>query len=83
MSINSTLKVINDISNDLQKLRKYFNDTAITALVRIPFSPSASAFPNNLVLYLKYLKLLVLAISVLKLVASSFEYNYKLPIISE
>ena len=36
-------------------------------------SPSASLFSNNLALYMKDLKLLVLATSALKLVASSSE----------
>ena len=47
--------------------------TAIVAFLEILFAPSASVFPNNLALYLKGLKLLSLAISALKLVASSFE----------
>ena len=41
--------------------------------LKILFALSASVFPNNLVLYLKDLKLLSLAISALKLAASSFE----------
>ena len=40
-------------------------------LSTIPFAPSASGFPNNLGLFWKALKLLILAISALKLVASS------------
>ena len=40
---------------------------------RIPFAPSVSVFPNNLALYSKDLKLLLLAISSSKLVASSLE----------
>ena len=39
--------------------------------LRILFAPSASICPNNLASYSKDLKLLFLAISVLKLVASS------------
>ena len=71
MSFNSTLQLINGISSDLQKLIKYFNGTAIVAFLEIPFAPSASVFSNNLALNLKDLKLLVLAISALKFVASS------------
>ena len=56
VSFNSTLKLINGISCDFQKLLKYFNGTAIVAFFRIPFAPLASVFPNNLVLYLKDLK---------------------------
>ena len=38
-------------------------------------------FSNNLALYLKDLKSLLLAISILKLVASSFEYKAVVPLI--
>ena len=67
------LQLVNGISNDIQKLLKYFNGTSIVAFFRIPIASSASVLPKNLALYLKDLKLLVLAISALKLVASSFE----------
>ena len=40
---------------------------------RIPLAPSSSVFPSNLAIYLKDLKLLVLAKSALELVASSLE----------
>ena len=40
---------------------------------RIPLAPSSSVFSNNLAIYLKDLKLLVLVKSALKLVAPSFE----------
>ena len=73
LSFNSTFQLINDISSDLQKLLKYFNDTAIVGFFKIPFAPSTSVFSNHLALYSKDLKLLSLAISALKLVASSFE----------
>ena len=52
-SFNSSLQLINDTFGDLQKLPKYFNDTAIVALFRIPFAPSTLMFSNNLDLYLK------------------------------
>ena len=59
------------------KLLKYFNGTVIVAFLKILsawFGASwATVFLNNLALYSKYLILLVLAISGLKLVASSFE----------
>ena len=51
LSFNSILQLINDISSDLQKLLKCFNDTAIVAFFRILFAQSASVFPNNLALY--------------------------------
>ena len=60
-----------------KKLLKYFNGTVIVAFFRIPFAAFeadwATVFPNNLALYLKDLNLLSLAISALKLIASSFE----------
>ena len=73
LSFNSIFQLINGISSDLQKLLNYFNGTAIAAFVRVPLFPSASEFPNNLSLYSKDLKILLLAISALKLVVSSFE----------
>ena len=48
---HSILQLINSISNDLQKLLKYFNDTAIVTFFSIPFKLSASVFPNNLILH--------------------------------
>ena len=77
LSFNSTLKLINGISSDPQKLLKYFNGTAIIAFFRIQLEAFgagyAAVFPNNLALYLKDLKLLSLTISALKLVPSSLE----------
>ena len=49
---NSTLKLINGIVNDLQKLRKYFNGRAIFEFLKTPFAPTATVFSNNLALYL-------------------------------
>ena len=72
VSFNSILKLINSILGDLQKLLRYFNDTAIVSFFRIPFNSLAFVFPNNLALYSKELKLL-LAISASKLVASFLE----------
>ena len=51
--------------------------------LKIPFAPSATVFPNNLALYLKDLKSLVLAIFALKSVDSCLESNHKLPLVSE
>ena len=62
-----------DISSELEKSLKYFNDIAIATFLKIPFSLSASVFPNNLALYSKDLKPLMFTISALKLIASSFE----------
>ena len=67
------MELINDISSDVQKLLKYFNGASIVVFVRIPFAPSVLVIPNNLALYMKGLKLLLLEISALKLVASSLE----------
>ena len=87
LSFNSTLQLITDISSDLQKLLKYFNSTVIVAFFRIPLAKFGlgwtTMFPNNLALHSKYLKLLLLAISALKLFASSFEWNHKFPVVSE
>ena len=73
ISFNSTLQWINGISSDLQRLLKYFNGTAIVTFLKIAFALSLSMFSNNLVLYPKYLKLLLLSTSALKLVALSLE----------
>ena len=73
------MQLISGISSDLWKLLKYFNGTAIVGYFRIPLtalSSRATAFPNNLALYFKDL-------SALKLIVSSFEKNYKLPVDSE
>ena len=35
LSFNSTLQLIKSISSDLQKLLKYFNDTAIVPFLRV------------------------------------------------
>ena len=56
LSFNSTFQWINDISSDLQKLLKYFEDTAIVAFFRILLAwfevARATVFPNKLVLSL-------------------------------
>ena len=70
LSFDSISQLINGILNDLQKL---FNDTGIVAFLKTPFATSATIFPYNLVLYLKDLKWSVFSMSLLKLVASSFE----------
>ena len=38
LSFNSTLHLINGISNDLQKLLRYFNGIEIVAFLRIPLA---------------------------------------------
>ena len=67
------LEINQFILSDLQTLLKYFNDTAIVAFLKTPFAPFATLFPSTLALYLKDLKLLSLARSALKLVASFLE----------
>ena len=42
LSFSSTLQLINDISNDLQKLLESFNGTAIVAFLKNPSVPSAT-----------------------------------------
>ena len=81
--LNFILKLINDIPNDFQKLLEYFNGTAIVAFLQFLFAPSVSVFPKNIALSSKYLQLLSLGTSALKLVASSLGYNHKLPIVSK
>ena len=49
---NSILQLINGISNDLQKLLKYFNGIAIFTPSFFLFAPSASVLPIKLDLYL-------------------------------
>ena len=71
-----SLQLINCISSHLNKLLKYFNWAAIVASVKIQIILSASVFPINLVLYLRDLKFPSLAISALKLVALSLEWNH-------
>ena len=73
LNFNYILQLITVISCDFQKLLKYFNSTIIVPFFKILFVPSASVFPNNLALYSKESKLLLLAISGLNLVASFFE----------
>ena len=80
---NSIFQLINGASSNTQKLLKYFNGTAIVAFSRIPFVSSASLFPNNLALHSKDLKLSLLAISALKLVASSLERKHILLFVSK
>ena len=73
LSFNSSFQLTNGISSDLQKLLKYFNGTAIVTLLKIQLFPSAIVSSNNLALYMKDLKLILLAISALILVTLSLE----------
>ena len=66
-------QLINGISIDLQKSLRYFNGATIAVFLKIKFTRAASLFPNYLVLYLKDLKSSLLAVTLLKLVSSSFE----------
>ena len=70
-SYKSTLHLINEISSDLQKLIRYFNDTAIVVSSKISFA--SVVLTINLVLYLKDLKASVFAIAFPKSSASTFE----------
>ena len=79
LRFNSTLKLINGISGDLQKLLGSFSDMAIVLSFMIPFVSSATVFYNNLTTDFKDLKVLPSTILALKLVTSSL----KLPVVSE
>ena len=73
LCFNSPLQLINGILIDLPKLLKILMAKQMLHFFRIPLAPSSSVFPNNLAIYLKDLKLLVLVKSALKLFAPSFE----------
>ena len=82
LSFNSLFQSISDTSSDLQKLLRYLNDdTEIVAFSEISFA--AAAFLINLVLWLKDLKLLVSAISALKIVPLPLKQNQKPPVASK
>ena len=49
---NSILQLMNGISNDLQKLLKYFNGTAIFTFSLFLFAPSATVSPIRFALFL-------------------------------
>ena len=74
-----TLQLINGISNDLQKLVKYFNGTAIFTPV---FLPLFSVLPIILVLYLNERASSSLVTSPLLFISSLLNYC-KLPDASE
>ena len=50
LSFISTLKLINGISNDGQKLRRYFNGIAYAAFLIISFNSSATVCFRKLIL---------------------------------
>ena len=60
VKFNLILQLIKDISNDLKKLLKYFNDTTIFTFnlpTRALSGLAASILPNKLTLYLKDVEL--------------------------
>ena len=77
LSFNSTTQLINEISSDLQKLPKYFNDTVIVTFCRASFTwfrlGWVTVSPYDSALYLKDLELLPLATLTEQLVSSSFK----------
>ena len=73
LSFNSNLKLINAILSDLQKLLRCFHTTAVVVFLKIPFAPLSSVLFSILTLYLKNLESSICSVSLLKLVASSFE----------
>ena len=81
LSFNSLFQSISDTSSDLQKILRYLNDTEIVAFSEISFA--AAAFLINLVLWLKDFKLLVSAISALKIVPLPLKQNQKPPVASK
>ena len=72
---------MNGISNDLQKLLKYFNGTAIFTPSFFLMSPSASVLPIRFDLYLKDEELLFVKLK-FPIISSLLNYH-KLPEISE
>ena len=72
LTFYSTLQLIYDIQSDFWQFIKHFHGTANVAFFKIPFTPSAAVFPNNLPLYLKDLTFSVFSLLLLKLVASCF-----------
>ena len=65
------------MSSDIERLLKYFNETAVIAYFRIFLALIelgwASVFSYNLSLYMKYLKSSVFAILLSKSVATALE----------
>ena len=74
---SSTLQLIDGISNDLKKLLKYFNGTAIFTPSFFLLSQSASVLPIRFDLYLKDEELLV--VKLIFLIISSLLNCHKLP----
>ena len=83
---SSTLQLINNISNDLQKLLKYISGTAISTPSFFLLAPCASVLPTRFDLYLNYeefsavrsIEALLLSIG-----CSSLLNCHKLPEVSE
>ena len=73
------MQLINGISNDLQKLLKYFNGTAIFTPF---FVPLFSVLPIRFALYLNEGALLSLVTFALSTISSLLK-SYKLPEVSE
>ena len=77
LSFNSIAQLINEISSDLQKLPKYFNDTVIVTFCRASFTwfrlGWVTVSPYDSALYLKDLELSPLATLTEQLVSSSFK----------
>ena len=76
---SSTLQLINGICNDLQKLLKYFNGTAIFTPF---FIPLLSVLPIRFALFLNEGALSSLVISALLIISSLLKFH-KLPEVSE
>ena len=76
------MQLINDISNDLQKVLKYLNGIAIFTTSFFLFAaPSASVSPIKLDLYLNYEELSTVKSTTLSI--SSLLNFHKLPDVSE
>ena len=78
---SSTLQLINSISNDLQKLLKYFNGKTTFTFSFFLFAPSASVLPVRLALYLNEEALLIVKLSCTYI--SSLLNCHRLPEVSE
>ena len=76
----SVLQLINGISNDLQKLLKYFNETTIFVIFTELFGllTASTVLPTRAALYLNGLELSILKSALLAVISSLLTWH-KLP----
>ena len=80
------VQLINGISNNLQKLRKYFSDTTIVTPYFFLFAPSASVLPIRFDLYLndeEFYAVRLIEAPLIFIGCSSLLNCHKLPEVSE